>query len=81
MNKLIDGFEIPVSDVPRAQAFYEAVLQTTLQRESHAGPDMQMAVFAGGQLLMGEVALPQGLGFMAHMRDVDGKRVGLHTYA
>jgi predicted enzyme related to lactoylglutathione lyase len=29
MQKVIDWFEIPVSDVPRAQAFYEAVLQTT----------------------------------------------------
>lgn len=125
MEKVIDWFEIPVSDVPRAQAFYEAVLQTTMQRERFAGPGMQMAVFAGegdatkgalmsghpalqvgacgalvylhagasldsalqrvedagGQVLMGKVALPEGLGFMAHMRDVDGNRVGLHAYA
>jgi uncharacterized protein len=119
MQKVIDWFEIPVSDVPRAQAFYEAVLQTTLQRESYAGPGMQMAVFVGegdatkGALMsghpalqvgacgtlvylhagasidaalqrvvaMGRVALPEGLGFMAHMRDVDGNRVGLHAYA
>lgn len=125
MQKVIDWFEIPVSDVPRAQAFYEAVLQTTLQRESHVGPGMQMAVFvgagdatkgalmsghpalqagasgtlvylhagasldaalqrvaaAGGQVAMGRVALPEGLGFMAHMLDVDGNRVGLHAYA
>ncbi|WP_255417788.1 hypothetical protein [Limnohabitans sp. Jir72] len=44
MQKVIDWFEIPVSDVLRAQAFYEAVLQTTLQRESYVGPGMQMAV-------------------------------------
>jgi uncharacterized protein len=125
MQKVIDWFEIPVSDVPRAQAFYEAVLQTALQRESYAGPGMQMAVFpgegdavkgalmaghpdlqvgvcgilvylhagesldaalqrvqaAGGQVAMGKVALPEGLGFMAHMLDVDGNRVGLHAYA
>ena len=118
MQKVIDWFEIPVNDVPRAQAFYEAVLQTTLQRERYAGPGMQMAVFpgegnvakgalmsghpalqvgacgtlvylhagpsldatlqrveaAGGQVLMGRVALPEGLGFMAHMLDVDGNR-------
>jgi predicted enzyme related to lactoylglutathione lyase len=30
---------------------------------------------------MGRVALPEGLGFMAHMLDVDGNRVGLHAYA
>ena len=125
MNKVIDWFEIPVSDLPRAQAFYEAVLQTPLHRESYAGPGMQMAVFpgegdavkgalvaghpvlqvgacgtlvylhagasldaalqrvaaAGGQVAMGKVALPEGLGFMAHMLDVDGNRVGLHAYA
>jgi predicted enzyme related to lactoylglutathione lyase len=125
MKNVIDWFEIPVHDVPRAQVFYETVLQTTLQRESYAGPGMQMAVFAGegdavkgallsghpdlqvgacgtlvylnagasldtalervvaagGQVAMGRVALPEGLGFMAHMRDVDGNRVGLHAYA
>ena len=125
MQKVIDWFEIPVSDVPRAQMFYEAVLQTVLQRESYAGPGMQMAVFpgagdavkgalisghpllqpgacgtlvylhagasldaalervmvAGGQVAMGKVALPEGLGFMAHMLDLDGNRVGLHAYA
>ena len=125
MKRVIDWFEIPVRDVPRAQVFYEAVLQTSLQRESYAGPGMQMAVFpaegdavkgalmsghpvlqvgacgalvylhagasldaalqrvvaAGGQVAMGKVALPEGLGFMAHMLDVDGNRVGLHAYA
>ncbi len=125
MKNVIDWFEIPVRDVSRAQVFYETVLQTTLQRESYAGPGMQMAVFAGegdavkgalmsghpalqvgacgtlvylhagasldtalervvaagGQVAMGRVALPEGLGFMAHMHDVDGNRVGLHAYA
>ena len=125
MKQVIDWFEIPVRDLPRAQAFYEAVLQTTLQRESYAGPGMQMAVFAGegdavkgalmaghpvlqvgacgtlvylhagasldaalqrvvaygGQVAMGKVALPDGLGFMGHMLDADGNRVGLHAYA
>lgn len=125
MQNVIDWFEIPVSDMPRARVFYEAVLQTTLQRESYAGPGMQMAVFtgegdavkgalmaghpalkvgacgtlvylhagtsldaalrrvvaAGGQVAMGSMALPDGLGFMAHMLDIDGNRVGLHAYA
>lgn len=124
MKQVIDWFEIPVRDMPRAQAFYETVLQTTLQPENYAGPGMQMAVFvgegdavkgalmsghpalqpgaagtlvylhagvsldaalqravvAGGQVAMGKVALPDGLGFMAHMLDVDGNRVGLHAY-
>lgn len=125
MKQVIDWFEIPVRELPRAQAFYEEVLQTKLQREAFAGPDMQMAVFAGqgdavkgalmsghpalqvgacgtlvylhagalldealarvvaagGQVAMDKVALPDGLGYMAHMLDVDGNRVGLHAYA
>ena len=125
MKQVIDWFEIPVSDMPRAQAFYEVVLQTTLHRENFAGPNTQMMVFkedghrakgallsghpalqpgtsgtlvylhagasldaalqrvvtAGGQVAMGKVALPGGVGFMAHVLDVDGNRVGLHAYA
>lgn len=125
MKQVIDWFEIPVRDLARAQAFYEAVLQTPLHREDYAGPNMQMAVFAGegdvvkgalmagnpalqvgasgtlvylhagasldaalqrvvsvgGQVALGKVALPEGLGFMAHMLDVDGNRVGLHANA
>ena len=66
MKQVIDWFEIPVRDLPRAQEFYETVLQTTLQRESYAGPDMQMAVFAGegdavkGALMSGHPALQVG---------------------
>ena len=45
MKQVIDWFEIPVSDMSRAQAFYEAVLQTPLHRENFAGPNMQMMVF------------------------------------
>lgn len=45
MKQVIDWFEIPVSDMPRAQAFYEAVLQTPLHHENSAGPNMQMMVF------------------------------------
>lgn len=45
MKQVIDWFEIPVSDMPRAQAFYEVVLQTTLHRENFAGSNMQMMVF------------------------------------
>ena len=125
MQQVIDWFEIPVRDLAIAQNFYETALQTQLHREEYAGPDMQMAVFAGegdavkgalmsghpalqvgacgtlvylhagpsldaalqrlvaagGQVAMGKVALPEDLGFMAHMLDVDGNRVGLHAYA
>jgi predicted enzyme related to lactoylglutathione lyase len=30
---------------------------------------------------MAKVALPDGVGYMAHMLDMDGNRVGLHAYA
>ena len=51
----------------------------------HAGASLDAALervmVAGGQVAMGKVALPEGLGFMAHMLDLDGNRVGLHAYA
>ena len=36
---------------------------------------------AGGQIAMPRQALPPGLGFFAHITDLDGNRVGLHTLA
>ena len=36
---------------------------------------------AGGQIAMPRQALPPGLGFMAHITDLDGNRVGLHALA
>lgn len=39
----INWFEIPVRDIARAQAFYEKMLDTALQRENMG--DMVMAVF------------------------------------
>ena len=55
----IDWFEIPVRNLDRAQAFYEALLATTLRREA-AGPQKTLAVFGygdnqvGGCLMAGE---------------------------
>ena len=39
------------------------------------------AVEAGGQIAMPRQALPPGLGFIAHITDLDGNRVGLHALA
>lgn len=36
---------------------------------------------AGGQIAMPRQALPRGLGFIAHITDLDGNRVGLHAMA
>ncbi|MBU1352031.1 MAG: VOC family protein [Gammaproteobacteria bacterium] len=123
MKNAITWFEIPTTQLDRAQAFYEAVLGRLLQREM-MGPS-EGAVFTydqaadgvGGALMMGPTAqrvsgsgtlvyldaspsldaalervvahggkvalprqaLPPGMGFFAHIHDLDGNRVGLHA--
>lgn len=37
------------------------------------------AVVAGGQIALPRQALPPGMGFFAHITDLDGNRVGLHA--
>jgi uncharacterized protein len=39
------------------------------------------ALAAGASLACPRVALPQGMGFFAHIVDLDGNRVGLHALA
>ena len=36
---------------------------------------------AGGQIALARQALPPGMGFFAHIIDLDGNRVGLHALA
>jgi predicted enzyme related to lactoylglutathione lyase len=36
---------------------------------------------AGGQIALPRQALPPGMGFFAHITDLDGNRVGLHALA
>jgi hypothetical protein len=36
---------------------------------------------AGGKVLLGKTALPDGMGFIAHVLDTEGNRVGLHSLA
>jgi predicted enzyme related to lactoylglutathione lyase len=36
---------------------------------------------AGGRISLGETALPDGMGFFAHIIDTEGNRVGLHALA
>ncbi len=125
MKNAIAWFEIPTTQLERAQAFYEAVLGRPMRREV-MGPS-EGAVFAydpaadgaGGALMTGptapqvsgsgtlvyldaspsldaaleravahggSVALPRqalspGMGFFAHIHDLDGNRVGLHAAA
>jgi predicted enzyme related to lactoylglutathione lyase len=50
-----------------------------------AGPSLDVAlarvVAAGGHIALPRQALPPGMGFFAHITDLDGNRVGLHALA
>ena len=123
----ISWFEIPVTDIARAQVFYETLLAQTLHLEVfpmgtqtytlaiftalddgvkgclQSGADTPKASNEGtlvyldcspsidaalaraqtldAQLLKPKTALPPGMGFIAHIQDPDGNRVGLHALA
>lgn len=125
MKNAVTWFEIPSTQLGKAQAFYETVLECKLRREPMgpsegavfpydeaqegvggailAGPTapapassgtlvyldaspsldaaLARAVKAGGKVALPRQALPPGLGFFAHITDLDGNRVGLHALA
>jgi len=124
MKNAVTWFEIPSTQLDKAQAFYEAVLKCKMRREPMgpsegavfpyereegvggallAGPTapapasngtliyldaspsldaaLARAVKAGGKVALPRQALPPGLGFFAHITDLDGNRVGLHALA
>jgi predicted enzyme related to lactoylglutathione lyase len=124
MKNAISWFEIPCTEINKAQAFYEAVLDCRMRREAMgpsegavfpyereegvggalmAGPTapalasggtlvyldaspsldaaLARAVKAGGKVALPRQALPPGMGFFAHITDLDGNRVGLHAVA
>ncbi|MES2942752.1 MAG: VOC family protein [Pseudomonadota bacterium] len=125
MKNAISWFEIPATQLDKAQAFYETVLACTMRREPmgpsegaifpydesaegiggallagptasvpgadgtlvylDASPSLDEALArvlsAGGQIALPRQALPPGLGFFAHITDLDGNRVGLHALA
>ncbi|WP_411885088.1 VOC family protein [Polaromonas sp. YR568] len=124
MKNAISWFEIPSTQLDKAQAFYETVLGCKMRRETMgpsegavfpyeaqegvggailAGPTapapasggtliyldaspsldaaLARALKAGGKLALPRQALPPGMGFFAHITDLDGNRVGLHALA
>jgi predicted enzyme related to lactoylglutathione lyase len=124
MKNAISWFEIPSTQLEKAQAFYETVLGCKMRRETMgpsegavfpyeaqegvggailAGPTapapasggtliyldaspsldaaLARALKAGGKLALPRQALPPGMGFFAHITDLDGNRVGLHALA
>lgn len=44
-------------------------------------PALGRAARAGGKVALGRTALPDGMGFYAHIFDTEGNRVGLHAMA
>ena len=42
---------------------------------------LERAQRAGGKVLLAKTALPEGMGFFAHVQDTEGNRVGLHAMA
>ena len=115
----INWFEIPVSDLARATAFYEDLVQAPLKQESMNGMDMaifpfgddtvsgalvsapflspsdkgsvvylnvegmldgaiERAVAKGSELPLPKMAIGEN-GFIAHIVDSEGNRVGLHS--
>jgi predicted enzyme related to lactoylglutathione lyase len=40
---------------------------------------LERTVAAGGQIALPRQALPPGMGFFAHITDLDGNRLGLHA--
>ncbi len=42
---------------------------------------LERVTTAGGQVALPRQALPPGMGFFAHITDLDGNRVGLHSLA
>ena len=124
MKNAITWFEIPSTQLDKAQALYEAMLQCQMRREAmgpsqgavfpyeqgqgiggallqgptalapsasgtlvylDASPSLDAAlaraVEAGGAIALPRQALPPGMGFFAHITDLDGNRVGLHALA
>lgn len=74
--RVINWFEIPVTDMPRARAFYERVLEVSLREES-CGPDMEMCVFpyadpaTGGALCRNSNLVPAPGGILIYLNAGD----------
>lgn len=71
MNNVATWFEIPVTDMARAKAFYQDVLLTTFKDEAENG--YEMAIFANeegavsGMLLKGEHYQPTQTGVVVYL--------------
>lgn len=69
-------FEIYVQDMERAKAFYQNVLQITLEPMPSSEPDLEMWVFPG----MGSMDQPGCTGTLCKMKDKDSGTGGTIIY-
>ncbi len=71
MKTAINWFEIPTPSTGGVLIYLDATpsLDAALGRVK----------VAGGQIALPRQALPPGMGFFAHITDLDGNRVGLHA--
>jgi predicted enzyme related to lactoylglutathione lyase len=85
MKNAIDWFEIPVTDLDRAQGFYEQVLDAKMDRAEMPESQMTMAVFpydrtqggAGGSLASGPGQKPSAEGSTIYLNGGDDLAIPL----
>ncbi|ABX68538.1 VOC family protein [Salmonella enterica] len=75
MKNLINWFEIPVTDMARAIAFYEQVMQKSLRRETMDGADLAVFPYAepgpGGALIKQDDVAPVAQGVVIYLHTAD----------
>jgi len=64
---------------PSAPAFATGGTLVYLDASPALDAALARVVAAGGQVVLPRQALPPGMGFFAHITDLDGNRVGLHA--
>jgi hypothetical protein len=64
---------------PTAPAHSTGGVLVYLDASPSLGAALERVIAAGGQVALPRQALPPGMGFFAHITDLDGNRVGLHA--
>jgi hypothetical protein len=76
MTNAINWFEIPVTDMDRAQRFYETLLARSLQRENFGGEMLALFPYdqpaTGGCLVQASAAAPAGGGIRIYLDCMPG---------
>ncbi|MDP9121761.1 MAG: VOC family protein [Acidobacteriota bacterium] len=79
MSSALNWFEIPVTDLTRANRFYSALMQAELRQETMEGTQMAILPYqqggVGGALVRGEAFVPSNQGVVVYLNagdDLDG---------